>query len=321
MATAAVAHPLPNWPSLQQQLEKKATFESAVSTACSVLASQQPGQVVPSSELRSLLARCMKLLKTRHSNPAFWVKARQLFSVAQDRVADETLQAELRDCVRQCSEFLGDEAGPATEQQQEQEQQQQWQQPQQYLFEGILGGSEPAPLAGAAHHPDLNLLAQQLLGDQQAGTSGQQGGQLSEQALEALQQELDAIAVRIMEETGQQAMPATAPPASKKVVRSLPKEALTPARLAELGGSDVRCAVCMEDLHEGDEVQVMPCKHVFHPPCLAPWLEQHNSCPTCRHELPTDDAHYERRKEREKEEAEERRGAENAVSHNEFMYL
>ncbi len=45
-----------------------------------------------------------------------------------------------------------------------------------------------------------------------------------------------------------------------------------------------------------------------------------NSCPTCRHELPTDDAKYEARKERAKEEAEEARGAANALSHNEFMY-
>lgn len=41
--------------------------------------------------------------------------------------------------------------------------------------------------------------------------------------------------------------------------------------------------------------------------------------PPGRHELPTDDQQYERRKEREREEAEERRGAENAVSHNEFL--
>jgi len=41
----------------------------------------------------------------------------------------------------------------------------------------------------------------------------------------------------------------------------------------------------------------------------------------CRHELPTDDKVYERRKEREREEQEERRGAQNACSHNEFLYI
>lgn len=41
----------------------------------------------------------------------------------------------------------------------------------------------------------------------------------------------------------------------------------------------------------------------------------------CRHELPTDDDTYERRKVREAEAAEATRGAEGALSHNEFMYL
>ena len=70
-------------------------------------------------------------------------------------------------------------------------------------------------------------------------------------------------------------------------------------------------------------MQQLPCdpKHIFHPPCLAPWLAANNSCPTCRAELPTDDHAYEARKERDALEAEERRGGENALSHNEFAYI
>jgi E3 ubiquitin-protein ligase AIP2 len=46
-----------------------------------------------------------------------------------------------------------------------------------------------------------------------------------------------------------------------------------------------------------------------------------HECPSRRHELPTDDWRYEDRKERARVEEEERRGAANAVSHNEFLYI
>lgn len=71
----------------------------------------------------------------------------------------------------------------------------------------------------------------------------------------------------------------------------------------------------------GPQVQILPCKHVYHPACLAPWLGKHNSCPVCRHELPTDDPHYEAAKERRAEEEEERRGAANALRGGEFIYI
>lgn len=41
----------------------------------------------------------------------------------------------------------------------------------------------------------------------------------------------------------------------------------------------------------------------------------------CRQELPTDDHAYEARKEREAQDAEDRKGAANALSHNEFAYI
>ena len=48
---------------------------------------------------------------------------------------------------------------------------------------------------------------------------------------------------------------------------------------------------------------------------------EHNSCPLCRHEMPTDDISYELRKEREKEEEEERKGSANAVREGVYMYM
>ena len=50
-------------------------------------------------------------------------------------------------------------------------------------------------------------------------------------------------AAQIMEETGQQAQQ-RAPPASKELVASLPRERLTAERLQQLGGPDVCCPVC-----------------------------------------------------------------------------
>lgn len=55
--------------------------------------------------------------------------------------------------------------------------------------------------------------------------------------------------------------------------------------------------------------------------CRPTLFVQDNSCPVCRHELPTDDHSYESRKEREAQEAEDRKGAANALSHNEFAYI
>lgn len=133
------------------------------------------------------------------------------------------------------------------------------------LLSGALGQQLAAAAATAAAQQQLQQEGQVSgAGEQQqerqgsaGGMQAQEGSALADQqqglaapspeALEALERELDAIAVAIMEQTGQEAAAQrAAPPASKKVVASLPVEQLTADRLAALGGAGAaRCPVCM----------------------------------------------------------------------------
>ncbi|XP_076911269.1 E3 ubiquitin-protein ligase RING1-like [Bidens hawaiensis] len=80
------------------------------------------------------------------------------------------------------------------------------------------------------------------------------------------------------------------PPASKSAVQSLPDVKIT-KELMESDYSD--CAVCKDSFELDEVAKQLPCKHLYHPDCILPWLEMHNSCPVCRFELPTDNPDYE----------------------------
>ncbi|PPS14816.1 hypothetical protein GOBAR_AA05762 [Gossypium barbadense] len=82
------------------------------------------------------------------------------------------------------------------------------------------------------------------------------------------------------------------PPASKSAMDTLPSVKISKHNLSSEFN---QCAVCMDEFEDGTEAKQMPCKHLYHKDCIFPWLELHNSCPVCRHELPTDDPDYERR--------------------------
>lgn len=36
-------------------------------------------------------------------------------------------------------------------------------------------------------------------------------------------------------------------------------------------GAKVDCTICIDELHLGDEVTVLPCKHWFHGECVVPF--------------------------------------------------
>ncbi|KAJ4828359.1 hypothetical protein Tsubulata_045523, partial [Turnera subulata] len=75
------------------------------------------------------------------------------------------------------------------------------------------------------------------------------------------------------------------PPASKAAVESMPALKISETHV----DAEAHCAVCTEEFELGGEAREMPCKHIYHPDCILPWLAIRNSCPVCRHELPAAD--------------------------------
>ncbi|XP_077210432.1 putative E3 ubiquitin-protein ligase RHC1A [Tasmannia lanceolata] len=73
------------------------------------------------------------------------------------------------------------------------------------------------------------------------------------------------------------------PPASRSSIDAMPTIKITQRHLR----TDSHCPVCKERFELGTEAREMPCNHIYHSDCIVPWLVQHNSCPVCRLELPT----------------------------------
>ncbi|XP_022941698.1 probable E3 ubiquitin-protein ligase RHC2A [Cucurbita moschata] len=74
------------------------------------------------------------------------------------------------------------------------------------------------------------------------------------------------------------------PPASKSAIESMPTIRICENHLE----TESHCAVCKEAFELGNEAREMPCTHIYHSDCILPWLSIRNSCPVCRHELPSD---------------------------------
>ncbi|KAJ0747814.1 putative transcription factor C2H2 family [Helianthus annuus] len=83
------------------------------------------------------------------------------------------------------------------------------------------------------------------------------------------------------------------PPASKRAVDDLLSVTMT---IKDHEDNNAHCAVCKDEIGVGEMAKQLPCAHHYHGDCIVPWLRIRNTCPVCRHELPTDDPGYERRK-------------------------
>lgn len=76
-------------------------------------------------------------------------------------------------------------------------------------------------------------------------------------------------------------------PATEAAISALPRGPLS----SDLLATAIECAICKDEFVAEDIGVTLPCNHlhVFHEPCLLPWLrEHHHTCPLCRHKLPFD---------------------------------
>jgi hypothetical protein len=125
-------------------------------------------------------------------------------------------------------------------------------------------------------------------------------------ALRALPEDARASWRRWTEVLQPRAAPVGSVPASQRAVVELENLVLEERHLlAEGCPGGIACAICLDNMGVGARTKRLPCKHIFHPSCLMPWLDKHNSCPTCRFELETNDPEYELER-RERQEAQER---------------
>ncbi|OAY84520.1 E3 ubiquitin-protein ligase AIP2 [Ananas comosus] len=312
---------------LQRKLAKKHSFEEAVSSI-SALLRERYASASPSirKSIYSTVCRVATILQTRYTASGFWLAGLRLFEEAESLVTESSQKEHLKKCIARAREHLHDVENevPASNRPTD----------SRFLFEGHLT-VEPEP------PPPSWLVAQNLLRnlavaedwtsipessqsqDNNSGTEGAMADQIPQAIQELLSNVTDVLDLENVIEASLQeigAGPHRPPPASKEVVANLPIISVTEEILARLG-RETQCAVCRENLVVNDKMQELPCKHLFHPPCLKPWLDEHNSCPVCRYELRTDDHEYESWKEREREAEEERKGAANALRGGEFMYV
>lgn len=244
----------------------------------------------------------------------FWLAGLGLFELAEGLVSDASEKQHLKTCILQAREHVQQVNNPSQSSEDNPNTSNAG-----YLFEGHLTVDAEPPLPQWLVHSNLLTTASTLL-EAESSRGPAQNDNRSEDATTLLQElisGLDEVLPLIPEHD---AIPRRVPPASKEVVAKLPVIVVEEETLAKLG-KDAECAICKENLVVNDKMQELPCKHTFHPPCLKPWLDEHNSCPICRHELQTDDHAYESWKEREKEAEEERKGAANAIRGGEYMYV
>ena len=57
------------------------------------------------------------------------------------------------------------------------------------------------------------------------------------------------------------------------------------SKILEMVEIGEECSICLEQFSKDQDAAVTKCKHIYHRTCLQKWMDSHDSCPTCRHNV------------------------------------
>ncbi|XP_030049318.1 E3 ubiquitin-protein ligase Praja-2 isoform X2 [Microcaecilia unicolor] len=90
------------------------------------------------------------------------------------------------------------------------------------------------------------------------------------QAMETALAHLESLAVDVEQ---------AHPPASRESIDSLPQIIVAD----DHNGQEQCCAICCSEYVKDEIITELPCRHLFHKPCVTLWLQKSGTCPVCRH--------------------------------------
>ena len=73
--------------------------------------------------------------------------------------------------------------------------------------------------------------------------------------------------------------------ANQKIIKNLVKFNFNKEKSKNWNIEISNCCICLNNIENNEEVNFLPCEHLFHWNCCLNWLKIKNKCPICRLEI------------------------------------